>query len=338
MSTLNEMPWHEAEKLFLLAEILKDARIPTDMLLALVVDAKIEPNWDAIPLPPGRSLNSCKNAFHQLFPAPSHAMQTPHSPSHGPAQHHYGGQRASKPRGSPNPRKRPLPGPEIQTPTAAPPNTRVIQPRPSFPSLNGDPENPLQASPLDADGNPPPKKKRGRPTKAEAEAKAAAAQARGEAYPPAKAPRKSSGAAGNPLGGNDALLNAHLSDPSSLPLPPPSTPVATAPLEPDSTSASKKRRGRPTKEESLVKKLLSENAASAVGDRGTLVESDDVDALHDDSMSDRGESGLEKLLKGAIHEAELIQSNEKEITMVHHDAGGLHHHHHHHHMGPEDPL
>ncbi|EYE93469.1 putative AT DNA binding protein [Aspergillus ruber CBS 135680] len=172
MSNPTERPWSEEEKKVLLTEILKKDGIPSRYLVKLICDLKINPAWSYIPLPPGRSLNSCQLAFGHMC---QQHVQQPVLPRSAmiPA--------ASQPQ-PPHPepitpavvRKRPCPGME-----------RPIAPRPStVPYDQGS-----SASITSPNMNEPPKK-RGRPTKAEAERKRAeeerkkaAAEARGERYP-----------------------------------------------------------------------------------------------------------------------------------------------------------
>ena len=110
-----------------------------------------EPNWNDMPLPPGRSLNACRLAFAELRRTQATSMlpgsiapQTP-SPMSAPTSL----KRSYAPEGP-----------------ASFPRGRELLPRPSpLPGGYG------QLSPIE---QPPTKKKRGRPTKAEAQAKAEA--------------------------------------------------------------------------------------------------------------------------------------------------------------------
>ncbi|PLB51823.1 hypothetical protein P170DRAFT_348341 [Aspergillus steynii IBT 23096] len=186
MSNPPERPWTEEEKYTLLTEILKKAGFPSSHLVKMIRDFNISPNWADIPLPPGRSMNSCQMAFVNMvqhvqasvnpgmgpFPLPRHEASLPPAPSF------EGG----------NVRKRPLF--PADKPMRAP---RAIQPRPagaSTASLSSESGASALVSPgaesVAARGEPP--RKRGRPSKAESERRKAAAEARGETYPP---PRRS---------------------------------------------------------------------------------------------------------------------------------------------------
>ncbi|GLA35208.1 hypothetical protein AnigIFM63309_010099 [Aspergillus niger] len=67
MSNQPERPWTEEEKYTLLTEILKKARVPSSHLVRMIRDFNITPSWADIPLPPGRSLNSCQIAFCNML-------------------------------------------------------------------------------------------------------------------------------------------------------------------------------------------------------------------------------------------------------------------------------
>nr|OQO31278.1 hypothetical protein B0A51_01032 [Rachicladosporium sp. CCFEE 5018] len=54
------------EKNYLLAEIIKCASISPTNLLNVVLANQIQPRWEDMPLPPGRSLNACRSAFDEL--------------------------------------------------------------------------------------------------------------------------------------------------------------------------------------------------------------------------------------------------------------------------------
>ncbi|KAK4631906.1 hypothetical protein CLAFUW4_03343 [Fulvia fulva] len=152
MATPPEQPWSSHEKNYLLAEIIKAAHPPPDVLLNLLRSMNIQPRWDEIPLPPGRSLNSCRYAFDELRRSLSMQQQ-------------IAAPNISTPLSAPVSLKRPF---QYEGPYSAGPSGREIRPKPSLalPTYS-------QPSPTE----PPPKRKRGRPTKAEAQAKAEAAAA-----------------------------------------------------------------------------------------------------------------------------------------------------------------
>ncbi|KAI9837534.1 MAG: hypothetical protein M1819_007185 [Sarea resinae] len=155
MSTSEEGPWSEAEKVSLLVEILKHAPETSEVLASFIKDAEIRPRWTGLSLPEGRSLKSCQDVFSNLLEAPS-------ATNIGKL-------------GALSPRKRPLP-----TEGGSTPQGRTLQPRPAaFSSINGRDDPTLQTSPADE----PPKRKRGRPSKADVQARAEAAAARGEVPP-----------------------------------------------------------------------------------------------------------------------------------------------------------
>ncbi|KAJ5595763.1 hypothetical protein N7450_002221 [Penicillium hetheringtonii] len=244
MSNQPDSPWTEEEKYALLTEILKKAGISSNCLVRIINDFRISPNWDNIPLPHGRSLNSCKLAFiHMtqptapgpsqaptptpapLAPPPSASAVPPPPPpaptppiissTPRPIQQHHQSQHHQAPHHQ-DLRKRPLDHPK------PPPAPRAIQPKPPASNASYSSESPAPLSPrwssIGPGGEPP--RKRGRPSKAETERRRAAAQARGETYPP---PRRSGSNRTRPGSGSGSLLG--------LSIPP-------SPTSPDSTSAS----------------------------------------------------------------------------------------------------
>ncbi|PYH40315.1 putative AT DNA binding protein [Aspergillus saccharolyticus JOP 1030-1] len=180
MSNLAERPWNEEEKYTLLTEILKKARVPSSHLVKMIREFGITPSWTDIPLPPGRSLNSCQMAFYNM------SQQVPVSahPGRGPAPHaHESAPPSTAPLDPSALRKRPLY--PLDRAVRAP---RAIQPRPTTSTASYSSESGASAllSPssenITVKGEPP--RKRGRPSKAESERRKAAAEARGETYPP----------------------------------------------------------------------------------------------------------------------------------------------------------
>ncbi|KAL4787804.1 hypothetical protein BJX76DRAFT_266573 [Aspergillus varians] len=182
MSNSRENPWTEDEKYALLTEIMKKAGVSSRTLVKMIKDMNILPSWADIPLPTGRSLNSCQSAFQDMC----HELPSQVNPVLGPLPppRHTAPARPMQPLDpSSNMRKRPLYS--TDKPIIAP---RAIQPRPptgpaSYSSESGastvlSPGTGSVATP----GEPP--RKRGRPSKAESERRKAAAEARGETYPP----------------------------------------------------------------------------------------------------------------------------------------------------------
>ncbi|CAN9333984.1 unnamed protein product [Alternaria alternata] len=170
-SSSREPPWAEHEKVYLLAEILKAAPIPSHVLFGIIRDANIQPRWNDMALPPGRSVRSSQIAFDSLaatYSAPGQEYRRPQLP----APMLYPGPDIT--------RKRPL-QPEASTPVG-----RLLQPRPPH-SFPGEfmPAGPAYTSTINPSGEPANKKKRGRPTKAEAQQRAQEAAARGEFGPSA---------------------------------------------------------------------------------------------------------------------------------------------------------
>ncbi|KAL2001829.1 hypothetical protein VTN02DRAFT_1149 [Thermoascus thermophilus] len=186
MSNPPERPWTEEEKYALFTEILKKAGVPSTYLFNIIRHIGIIPSWTDIPLPPGRSLNSCQNAFRSMSQLPLAPTQAPLPPPRlepplPPAPRPDAGV----------PRKRPLYPLEKATTTP-----RAIQPRPpplSSTRYSVESGASIQVShgmeSTTSRGEPP--RKRGRPSKAETERRKAVAQARGETYPP---PRRSTNA------------------------------------------------------------------------------------------------------------------------------------------------
>ncbi|KAF2118924.1 hypothetical protein BDV96DRAFT_367314 [Lophiotrema nucula] len=175
MEPARDAPWAEHEKVYLLAEILKAAPIPSHVLYGIIRDSNIQPKWNDIALPHGRTMRSCQMAYGDMTQTYLTPNYQPHRPPLPAPPMHYPGPDI--------PKKRPL-QPDSSTSTG-----RLLQPRPphSYPGefMSG----PAYAiSPV---GEPANKKKRGRPTKAEAQERAAAAAARGEVYPPPRKARTS---------------------------------------------------------------------------------------------------------------------------------------------------
>lgn len=163
---MTEQPFDEREERYFLAEILKDAPVPPRYLINFIQQLGIQPRWNEIALPNGRSVASCQRAFSQLLSQASTeypAASRPVAASPAPVR----------------PRKRASIGEPSMPPQTAPGAFS------SFASVN-DPST-LQAPTATAQSpGAKPQKKRGRPSKAEAELRAAEAAERGEPYPKPK--------------------------------------------------------------------------------------------------------------------------------------------------------
>ncbi|KAJ9287052.1 hypothetical protein DTO027B5_5668 [Paecilomyces variotii] len=193
MSSPPERPWTEEEKYALLTEILKKAGVPSSYLFKMINDLRISPSWTEIPLPPGRSLNSCQTAYSIMFQESS-PMQTPF----GLAPQAISTVRAPTLDANTT-KKRPL-QPLDRTAFAG---QRAIRPRLLGPSgTEGSVQTQLTPGlePISG-GEKPPKPRRGRPTKAESARRQAEAQAQGKEY-------SSSGRQGATRRGNKPMPSA----------------------------------------------------------------------------------------------------------------------------------
>ncbi|KAG5301156.1 AT hook domain-containing protein [Histoplasma ohiense] len=164
--------WTEEEKTFLLTEIIKRARIPPSFLYNMIQEQGVSPAFMEIPLPPGRSVIACQNAYDHMSQEYGNISQR---------------QRLSGPTAplqiSPGDRKRPPPF-QVEKPPAG---HRAIQPKPIPPGRypSTDIRTPQQLSPnVDNSLFSEPPRKRGRPSKAEIQRRNQLAQARGDPYPP----------------------------------------------------------------------------------------------------------------------------------------------------------
>ncbi|KAH7089737.1 hypothetical protein FB567DRAFT_439752 [Paraphoma chrysanthemicola] len=232
MDPNREIAWNEYEKVYLLAEILKAAPIPSHVLLNLIRDHQIQPRWTEMALPPGRSLRSSQMAFDTMNGnyTGTDYRRAP-MPTAGAHPIMYTGPEASK--------KRPFQ--ETATPIG-----RLLQPRP--PQTYGgeymQPGGPAYTSTMASAGEPANKKKRGRPTKAEAQQRAQEAAARGEVYPPPRRGRASITAPSepSPLGSESRLLERTPPQQPRGQLNPVMTPQHQMQPERESESSSGKRR------------------------------------------------------------------------------------------------
>ncbi|KXT17392.1 hypothetical protein AC579_3851 [Pseudocercospora musae] len=155
-----EQPWSNHEKNYLLAEIIKNANLHPHVLFDVLRSYNIQPRWEEIPLPPGRSLNSSRYAFEAL--RASLQMGTPIA-AHTPTPLST----------APPTLKRGLPyeGASYSAGAPGPAGGRAIMPK-----LQPSPAPTIYAHQSQS-SEPPIKRKRGRPTKAEALKKAETAGA-----------------------------------------------------------------------------------------------------------------------------------------------------------------
>lgn len=232
MDAAREPPWAEHEKVYLLAEVLKAAPISSHVLFALVRDTNIQPRWNDMALPPGRSMRSSQMAFETL--ATMYAAPDQRRPQL-PVPILYPGPEVSK--------KRPLPQ-ESSTSIG-----RLLQPRPPHPYPEYLPPGPTYSSAMTPMSEPANKKKRGRPTKAEAQQRAQEAAARGEFYPPPRRGRVSiTGPSESPSQGPEARPLDQRTPPSAPTHPSSTNMTPQRQIEPDQgseSSSGKKRRARP---------------------------------------------------------------------------------------------
>ncbi|KAH8702594.1 hypothetical protein BGW36DRAFT_289225 [Talaromyces proteolyticus] len=213
--------WTEEEKYGLLTVILRNAGVPPSSLFEVFRQYNVKPPWDDMALPPGRTLNECKQQFtamwqtsqSQLHARPTESWQVPPPPAVFPAFNHPTPVNPALSNDPYTSRKRPLYS------TERPAIPRAIQPRPphSIGQFNSEAGSPGPGSPGWADYTPgkgsEPPRKRGRPNKAEAERRKAEAEARGESYPP---PRRRSSKTKNPAtpsGGASATSDSSMVSP-----------------------------------------------------------------------------------------------------------------------------
>ncbi|WPH04034.1 Hypothetical protein R9X50_00691800 [Acrodontium crateriforme] len=161
----DQQPWSTDEKNYLLAEIIKANSTAPGVLFNVIIANNIPVNWDDLPLPPGRSLAACRNAFGEI--ARSQGQYSVPA-QYGPPQPSYD-------------QKRPFQYDPVYT---GPQSTmgREIRPKPSSASSSIQYNQPTPTE-------PPVKRKRGRPTKASlAERAQAEAQRRGGPGGPSAVP------------------------------------------------------------------------------------------------------------------------------------------------------
>ncbi|KAI9877788.1 MAG: hypothetical protein M1830_002792 [Pleopsidium flavum] len=319
MAGTAENPFTEPEKLFLLAEILKDAQVPPAVLLRIIKDTGIQPRWTEIPLPAGanplklpsgerdfdtfecRSVKSCQAAFKELSSASSSGSVRRHLAS-------------SSHESSPsNPKKRPAPSSADSPATAA----RAIKPRPAFiASINGE-NDPFFQNTAAETGGEPPKKKRGRPSKVELQQRVAEAAARGEIYPSPKTSAQKKDKVGNVLTGAPGRIGAAGGAPIAMMVSPTDAVIYSA-------SSTPKKRGRPAKAVADAKKIALEATATAAGQiKGEMEPAQEVVKETQQSEFAAPESLLAGMEEHAIH-AEADQDVHMKEAEILESSGTLH--------------
>ncbi|KAK3672871.1 hypothetical protein LTR78_007224 [Recurvomyces mirabilis] len=210
--------------------MVKQQSPPPAVLYNLVSNSLQLLRWEDLPLPQGRSLNSCRAAFGEL------QRSLPQHPPFMP-----------NPYGPQTPLSAPPPG--MKRPFTLEPAFpgREIRPKPVNPGAFGMTQLPSS--------EPSTKRKRGRPTKKEAEEKAAKAQAAGGSEPPGPAPLQIATASTMPgrlaTPTTSAILPSEMTRPIQAPTTrmPISAMLTPAPHTASSSSSSsgKRRRGRSTR-------------------------------------------------------------------------------------------
>jgi hypothetical protein len=168
----------ETEKRFVLAEVAKKSTIPPKRMIEFFKMENVNPDWEHMLLPNGRTLSECKSAFDSFFWQPSNQLPTLQlqpqpQPQSFLVQPPFLG--ASHKRQSMNT----ISGPDSKrrkSGTEAP-TTHNILPKPS----NGSGSPLAMTTPSPATSN---QKKRGRPSKANVERKQREAIERGHIIPP----------------------------------------------------------------------------------------------------------------------------------------------------------
>ncbi|EXJ78214.1 hypothetical protein A1O3_09375 [Capronia epimyces CBS 606.96] len=190
MSNLFDTAWALSEKIVLLTNIIQDAGhdVPS-LLLQSMAERNIQPRWNEIALPAGRSLSACQKIYHEML--------------HMPLQPHRSFS-AIVPAYAPQPlipslaQVRAVSEHELQ-----PPTHRSIQPRPPQgtdspmpPTTNGEAFTILR--PFAPEPGVERRKKRGRPTKEEAEERDRRLAAAGQTYEPKRRSAKKARLSGTP--------------------------------------------------------------------------------------------------------------------------------------------
>lgn len=214
-------PFTEAEKRFVLAEVIRTSSIPIERLLGFLQEGNVvEPTWQDMHIPHGRTAKMCMDMFNNLRSGQHHlysGMSTIASVN-----------TSSKRKSAPDAFEHLMTGPppkRRQSGVENVPAAREIRPKAS----NGGSPNPASSMPTTQ------AKKRGRPSKADAERKQLEAIQRGEVIPPAHITPK----AGQQLG--EGVMSTY------MPIAPTPTPTAT-PLTPQPITHEQSPRGLTEKE------------------------------------------------------------------------------------------
>jgi len=178
---IRDTPWDQLEKLELLAEIIKasPSPIPVEALIQIIITHGIQPQWNDIPLPRGRTLNQCLAMYSSMVP--THQIMPGFFPRLS------GVRQPPPPSLDMNVSRRPygMEGPASAPSTTGPRYYQELKPKPTE----------TGAIPYATFSRAPPKKKRGRPSKADARLKEAARDI-GEPNPPSHQERLQTPVAG----------------------------------------------------------------------------------------------------------------------------------------------
>ncbi|EXJ73996.1 uncharacterized protein A1O5_02290 [Cladophialophora psammophila CBS 110553] len=247
MSNLFHQPWTISEQIVLLTNIIQSTGqdVPAFLVRAME-NGNIQPRWDEVALPAGRTPSACRHMYNFLrsqsrsFPGPGHPgfPQQPLAP-YPPEM------RAVSESDLPQPTQRPIqPRPPRSTDSPIPPTTngegfRILRPFTH-------PEPPGEK-----------RKKRGRPTKEEAEERDRKLAEAGQTYEPKRRPAKKSRPSGTP----SSLAEA----------PATTSPVMQTPLlqyvgPKEETSSGKRRSRRQREEGESSRQALSRSPADDSGD------------------------------------------------------------------------
>ncbi|KAK4938612.1 hypothetical protein LTR10_020963 [Elasticomyces elasticus] len=226
MSTLVNTEWTVNEKIILLTNIIQGAVVDVpSWLIRAMADTTIQPRWDEIALPAGRSVSACRKMYEDMRTRAFSSMSFQASaPSFlGPSQAH---------------------GRTVSEHELQPPLHRSIQPRPARTTdspmpitTNGEAFTILR--PFVPELGPERRRKRGRPTKEEVEERDRRLAAVGQTYEPKKRSAKRPRPSGTP---------GSLSEPPTGTSPRLETPL-TQPVQAREETSSSRRRSRRQHEE-----------------------------------------------------------------------------------------
>ncbi|KIW22993.1 uncharacterized protein PV07_11229 [Cladophialophora immunda] len=249
MSNLFNQPWTVSEQIVLLTSIIQSTGQDVPAFLVRAMDhGNIQPRWDDVALPAGRTLNACRQMYNLLR---SQSRSFPGTGLPGP--------------GFPQPQLAPYP-PEVRAVSESDlpqPTQRPIQPRPPRstdspipPTTNGEGFRILRPF---TQPEPPGEKrrKRGRPTKEEAEERDRKLAEAGQTYEPKRRPAKKSRPSETPSSLSEALATT--------------SPVMQTPrlqqITPKEETSSGKRRSRRQRDEGeSSRQALSRSPGDESGD------------------------------------------------------------------------